>query len=904
MATVGSDIPICRRQPPSTRESIIGRFLTTLALYNCVERDIIVSGLRLWQEAHTTLFKEAKKYQVEYHRVDFYTGSFCEGMPREVCGDFDTMFKLYNWPDVLIDHPSDPGSLNNGYLYAETVAETPPKKKFAFLRLRAPPGVEYITNSRGRYPIDIHKALVDIPQAEEKYNAYLSSSKFAELNCRSGHTRQGPANFTNTEIPGMTVDGVPCLQSPSWPPCASKFLTRPRTHGWPSPELIDCIKQTGCHVVGIGHPESSNEDKQIEWRWSFSIAERELIHNFTDDMAACMYLLKAFKKKYWYDDTIVCSDEPSIFCSYFFKTACLWVFESTQQDESDAISLCRQVFDWLISCYKNGFLPHYFIPQQNLIGHILGEKGRLESLKLWLQMLKFNIWIIVIPSIQIDATLKSVMKSTATELYNAKQLDAIAKFVMKSTATELFTAKQLDAIAKFVMKSTATELFTAKQSDAIVKSVMKSTTTDLFTDKQVEAIVKSVMKSTTTELFTDKQVEAIVKSVMKSTTTELFTDKQVEAIVKSVMKSTTTELFTDKQVEAIVKSVMKSTPTELFTDKQVEAIVKSVMKSTTTELFTDKQVEAIVKFVKELFIVEQLNSSSDCTYKAIIYASYEYKKADEILGKALRGLQQTFLTKLRLTCVKMYNEHYPPINSFLNMFLIRKFKEFDPSLPEINEHELHNEQLSKFNQAIDRSPLSVFAQILFQSYQPIVTKLLEVPEELLKSILAKKNLVHPKLANSNYVSVIHLLLGDVFWLLFMKLPNVAPKELKQILADKAEYFYRKTLDLVYPDGWSDKGLTGYVLLAKLYYDTKDWDQLKDVLIKLEPLLKEAEGSPAIMESLAYINVLEDSDMHNTKEILTPVWDTSARLHHPVYVGKYLLQQMERKAREIDGIELD
>ena len=346
MSTASSAIPICRRQPPSTRQSIIGRFLTTLALYNCVERDIIVSGLRLWQTIRGDLFKDAEKFKLGYHRLDLYTGSFCEGMPEEVCGDIDVMFIMYNWPAVLFDNPTNPENLSNGYLLAEGVPGKP-----AFLRLKAPPRVGYVTNPRGRYSADITKAFMDVGETEWRY---VSSSKFVELNYRDGDDTHGPAGTRPVEpkdpAKGMT-DNVPCLGVPNWPPCASEFLTRPRPHGWPSPELIDSIAQAGCHVVGVGQPQSSPEDKQIEWRWSFSMAERELIHNFTDDMAACMYLLKAFKNKYWYDDEIVCSEdkEPSIFCSYFFKTACLWVFERTRLDESDAISFCRKVFDWLIS---------------------------------------------------------------------------------------------------------------------------------------------------------------------------------------------------------------------------------------------------------------------------------------------------------------------------------------------------------------------------------------------------------------------------------------------------------------------------------------------------------------------------------------------------------------------------
>ena len=318
--------------------------------------------------------------------------------------------------------------------------------------------------------------------------------------------------------------------------------------------------------------------------------------------------------------------------------------------------------------------------------------------------------------------------------------------------------------------------------------------------------------------------------------------------------------------------------------------------------------DATVESVMES-TAKQLKISYDCTYeeiihkeiiyKEIIYASCEDDKAEEILGNAARSFKQSSLTKHRLKFVSMCKEHYLPINSFLNTLIIRKLKKFFPNFPEINENGLENSQLLIFNKIIDESPLAEITKTLFPLYQSTLAELLELPETLANRVLAKNTQIHPI-----YISMAHMLMGNVLELTYLKLPNAIPKEMRQILADKAEYFYRKSKDLDYRDGWSDKGLTRFVLLAKLYYHTKDWNQLKDVLANLEPLLKEAEGSPAIMDNLTYINVLEESEMHNPEKSETPVWDTSARLHHPVYVGNYLLQQMERKAREIDGIELD
>ena len=53
--------------------------------------------------------------------------------------------------------------------------------------------------------------------------------------------------------------------------------------------------------------------------------------------------------------------------------------------------LCRQAIDWLIRCYTDHNMPHYFIPKQNLIRHLPENKCReMES---WLMDIRdrFNV---------------------------------------------------------------------------------------------------------------------------------------------------------------------------------------------------------------------------------------------------------------------------------------------------------------------------------------------------------------------------------------------------------------------------------------------------------------------------------------------------------------------------------
>ena len=144
-------------------------------------------------------------------------------------------------------------------------------------------------------------------------------------------------------------------------------------------------------MVGVGHPNSYNKD--IEWRWSSSVAEKELIHDMCDTMAGVMYVLKAVKKKH---RTTEDTDKPTTFCSYYIKTACMWVCEETDQSNTAIMDLCRQVIDWLVTCYRTHTLPHYFVHGQNLIGHL--SQDMCEEVYDWLVCVRGDLCRMILSS--------------------------------------------------------------------------------------------------------------------------------------------------------------------------------------------------------------------------------------------------------------------------------------------------------------------------------------------------------------------------------------------------------------------------------------------------------------------------------------------------------------------------
>lgn len=85
-----------------------------------------------------------------------------------------------------------------------------------------------------------------------------------------------------------------CLKCDQWISAAYPWITRARAR-WPSPELISKITTCGVLLVPICVKKLQNEG--LEWRISFSIAEKMLIYSFTHTQLLCYSLLKILLKE-------------------------------------------------------------------------------------------------------------------------------------------------------------------------------------------------------------------------------------------------------------------------------------------------------------------------------------------------------------------------------------------------------------------------------------------------------------------------------------------------------------------------------------------------------------------------------------------------------------------------------
>ena len=179
---------------------------------------------------------------------------------------------------------------------------------------------------------------------------------------------RGPAitanDVENTKWNSVDVDVVLALRCPEWPKVADHWPTRQRPSGWPSKQLIQHIIADGCHIVPISHPKSRNPD--LEWRYSFSVAEHTLAQSLTDNQRQCYILLK----------TIVMHElsHSNVLTTYHMKTVFFWQCEKIPASEwSTDTGLAANLLwllDELVYCVATHCLPHYFMPENNLLDHI------------------------------------------------------------------------------------------------------------------------------------------------------------------------------------------------------------------------------------------------------------------------------------------------------------------------------------------------------------------------------------------------------------------------------------------------------------------------------------------------------------------------------------------------------
>ena len=176
---------------------------------------------------------------------------------------------------------------------------------------------------------------------------------------------QGPSVETwadNSDLSTSGNDHVPSILCKFWPTSADEWKDRPRHYEWPSKRDKEYIEQFGCHLVPVGHPLSAR--RSMEWRLSFSIAERTLVWSFNHTQFQCYVVMKLILKEYV--KTKCAEEHKSVLCSYFIKTFLFWQFEKTERSfwqKANLRECIMYLFHEFYSCIQTGVLRHYFVPR-------------------------------------------------------------------------------------------------------------------------------------------------------------------------------------------------------------------------------------------------------------------------------------------------------------------------------------------------------------------------------------------------------------------------------------------------------------------------------------------------------------------------------------------------------------
>ena len=204
--------------------------------------------------------------------------------------------------------------------------------------------------------------------------SYVSSQKWRDTitSQSSVLTTHGPCS--TARIGTTEADFAVCFKSDKLPEEAHCFICRLHRAGWPSTSTLQKIVSGGCHFVAIGAKESPTET--MEWRISFSAAEKTLIYSMNHVQFLCYGLFKIFLK----EAIEVNAEIKGLLCSYFFKTALFWEISTghIQWCASNFLSCFWTCFQRILHWINIEYCPNFFIPENNMFaGKIQGEARTL-----------------------------------------------------------------------------------------------------------------------------------------------------------------------------------------------------------------------------------------------------------------------------------------------------------------------------------------------------------------------------------------------------------------------------------------------------------------------------------------------------------------------------------------------
>ncbi|XP_033729962.1 uncharacterized protein LOC117319240 [Pecten maximus] len=312
--------------------------------------------------------------QNEFHAQIFLTGSKPEGMKMQgsdndfMLTDTDVMVLCQ---DTGIPDTSNPDTCNPlNYMHKTVLIMRNTDSRPGYVALE-------VVHAREISDRCLDESIVPVGElhlvSSEIYTRFLHD----RFTCFQLHTEMhGPATNINTEGIHLSAghDVSKTFRCYSWPKDADEWKTRPRLYNWPDQSLRDEIVQGGCYLVPVG--DKTSDDTFLQWRISFTTAERKLVYSLTHVQFLVYGLLKYFLKQIS-DKLKQLVGDTDILSSYIIKTAVFYAVESTPGSfwQEKHTFLCFMFcLNILITWVKTGYCPNYFIKRNNMfLGKVHGE---------------------------------------------------------------------------------------------------------------------------------------------------------------------------------------------------------------------------------------------------------------------------------------------------------------------------------------------------------------------------------------------------------------------------------------------------------------------------------------------------------------------------------------------------
>ncbi|CAF1108245.1 unnamed protein product [Didymodactylos carnosus] len=215
-------------------------------------------------------------------------------------------------------------------------------------------------------------------------------------------------------IPNFDMDLVPALELKFWPKNVIPFLNRLKKNRC---DLYEKISTTYMHLVAKESPTSLDNDKEYDFRYSFSVIEKILANERTKNEKILNGVAKNIYYKHLYKNTTSQQGKEQYIRSYLVKTTIFWMCEQQHDDinnvegkNNDEIGkkLAYMWIQFTTKLLSNSLVKHYFIESVNLLDSYADDSRRTA-----LHILQNDINLD-------DQTLISSTKNVCGELINLK----------------------------------------------------------------------------------------------------------------------------------------------------------------------------------------------------------------------------------------------------------------------------------------------------------------------------------------------------------------------------------------------------------------------------------------------------------------------------------------------------